>query len=195
MEVKTIIKAFKQGKIIIFPTDTVWGVGCSLEFPQSIKRLYQIKGREENKPTAVLVKNIIAAQKLGKFSKNIKKIAGQVWPGAVTLIVPATNKVPKLILGPRKTIGLRIPKHSWLLKILQQIPLGIVATSANFNGQSPPLKKTMLDPSFTTLVDIVVQDVQGSVKVASTVIDTTTTPMRILRQGKKVPNFFLKSSS
>jgi len=182
MNYQKTARAFNQGKIIVFPTDTVWGIGCSLEFPQTIKRLYQIKGRTKDKPTAVLAGDIKKAQKLGRFSGKAMEIAGQVWPGKVTLIVPAKKIIPKEILGKKRMIGIRIPNHVWLLSVLKELPLGIVASSANLSGQPAPLRKTMLNPRLIGQVDMIVSQIKGGGSSASAVIDTTTDPVKILRK-------------
>jgi len=188
------VQAFLRGEIVIFPTDTVWGVGCSLSFPESIKRLYHIKARPLGQPTAILVSDLEKAKKLGKFSSPVEKIASKVWPGAVTLIVPASSLVPKAVLGSGKTVGLRIPNHDWLLQVLKKLSLGIVATSANFAQEPAPLKKTMLDPNLIRLVDTIVEGVRAGSKSASTVVDTTVSPVKILRVGtmsvKFIKNLF-----
>jgi len=182
MNYQKAVRAFNQGKIIVFPTDTVWGIGCSLEFPQTIKRLYQIKGRTKDKPTAVLAGDIKKAQKLGRFSGKAMEIAGQVWPGKVTLIVPAEKIIPKEILGKQKKIGIRIPNHAWLLSVLKEQSLGIVASSANFSGQPAPLKKTMINSHLISQADMIVSQIRGGSSSASAVIDTTIDPVKILRK-------------
>ena len=182
MNYQKAVRAFNQGKIVSFPTDTVWGVGCSLEFPQAIERLYQIKGRAKDKPTAVLAGDIKRAQKLGRFSGKAMEIASQVWPGKVTLIVPAEKIIPKEILGKKGTVGIRVPNHAWLLSVLKELSLGIVASSANLSGQPAPLKKTMLNPRLISQVDMIVSQVRGGSSSVSAVIDTTIDPIKILRK-------------
>lgn len=184
MDRKTIAQAFCNGKVIIFPTDTVWGIGCSLECPESIKKIYKIKGRSHKQPTAVLIDSLQKAKKLGKFSHKAEVLAKKIWPGKVTLIVPARAGVPKGILGTGKKIGLRVPNHSWLLQVLQRLPFGLVASSANFSGEPAPLKKTMLNPELVNQADLIVGKVRGGGSSASTVIDTTVTPMRFIRIGE-----------
>lgn len=181
---QAVAQFLKQGKLVIFPTDTVWGVGCSTEKPEAIRRLYEIKGRLGKQPTAVLVASLDQAKKLGQFSARVERAARRLWPGPVTLIVPATTQAPREVLGIEKKIGLRIPQHPWLLAVLEEVPSGIVATSANFSGRPEPLKKSLIESEFRQQVDVVVEGVEAGEQVASTVVDTTTQPMTILREGQ-----------
>lgn len=180
---QTIANLFNQGKLIIFPTDTVWGVGCSLEHQAAISRLYRLKHRVLAQPTAVLIANPDQAERLGQFSDRVKSAAQQIWPGPVTLIVPATDQAPEAIIGQEKKIGLRIPDHPWLLQVLESVPSGVVATSANFAGRPEPLNQNLIEPEFRSQVDVVVEGVEAGEQAASTVVDTTTRPPTVLREG------------
>jgi len=180
---QTIANLFNQGKVVIFPTDTVWGVGCGLDQPAAIDRLYALKHRSLAQPTAVLVANFDQAQRLGQFSPQVKSVAEKVWPGPVTLIVPATDQVSQVVLGGGTKVGLRIPNHPWLLAVLEKTPLGVVATSANFAGRPAPLNGKLIEPAFKQEADLVVEGVEAGGGPASTVVDTTTQPVTILRKG------------
>lgn len=182
-----IIKAFKDGQLVVFPTDTVWGVGCVVENKNSLLRLYQLKQRPINKPTAILTGSLKQAQKLGRFSNIEKKIVKYFWPGGVTVVVPATSLVPTMVLSDRKTIGLRMPKDDWLLGILQKLPLGIVATSANFAGQKTPIKKTDLDKKFLQKVDYIVDKSKNKGHEASTVVEQIKGKLFFSRIGQIKP--------
>lgn len=172
-----IVKAvsiLKSGGVVIFPTDTVWGIGASLNSPQGIEKLYKIKKREKNKPTAVLVSDIKMAHSLAEINKQAQELINKYWPGGLTIIVKER--------GSQNTIGLRQPNHELALKLIRELGTGLVASSANFSGQNPPLKKDQLNKQLINLADFVLDGESGG-KPASTVVDTTKNPFVILRTG------------
>lgn len=187
------VRAFRDGKVVIFPTDTVWGIGAMLGQDHATRRLYSIKGRSEDKPTAVLVNSLFMARRYGVFSKTAISLAHQYWPGALTIIVPAKRRiVSKLVLGGRDGVGVRVPDHPLLLSILGHLGNGIVAGSANVAGGHAPSTWAEIDGQFLAKVDYVVREsseritssvAQRRAGVASTVIDTTQTPPVVLRKG------------
>lgn len=176
------VKVLKAGGVVIFPTDTVWGIGCSIERPEAIERLYKIKQREQNKPTAVLVGSLGQAKALGKFNAQALTLAQKYWPGGLTIIVKAKLIVPQSILGPNNTIGIRVPNHPLFISIVNNLGCGIIAASANFSDQPAPKKKNELDDKLIKLVDYFI-DGESSGLAASTVVDTTQSPIKIIRQG------------
>jgi len=182
------VGAFLEGKIGVFPTDTVWGVGCVLRNEKAIKRLYKIKRRDFKKPTAVLVASLKQAKKLGRFDKEAEELARKYWPGGLTLIVAISPPGWK-IFSPRRRfpskIGLRIPNNKRLLKILGKTG-PIMATSANFAGEHAPTKKNQISKKFLKEVDFLVEGEEPKQAQASTVLDTTVKPFKILRQGSVI---------
>jgi L-threonylcarbamoyladenylate synthase len=179
------VKILKEGGVIIFPTDTVWGIGASIDRLDAIRRLYQIKGREEGKPTAVLVNNQPLAGNLGIIDQEAQKLANEFWPGGLTLVVKAKAAVPKEILGQVGTIGLRQPNHPLALALIQKLGTGLVASSANFANQPAPTTKESLDSNLVQIVDFFLEGEAGG-EPPSTVIDTTVKPFKVIRQGRVV---------
>lgn len=176
------VETFKKGGVVIFPTDTVWGIGASLDKPQAIKKLYKLKKREQDKPTAVLVGSIAKAKKLGIINQQANHLIKKFWPGGLTIVVKAKTNVPSSILGPNKTVGLRMPNHQLILAILKKLSLGIVATSANIAGQPVPKEKNQISKELIQAVDLLV-DGESQHYIASTVVDATDTPLKVIREG------------
>ena len=175
MNIDKAVEILRSGGVIIFPTDTVWGMGVAADNPAAIKKFYKIKKREKNKPTAILVADWAQAEKLGEFDEETRQLAGRHWPGALTIVVPAKGG---------ETVGLRVPNHAVTQELCRQVE-GILAGSANFTGESAPKRKEELDPELVKLVDLVVDGECGH-QPASTVVDTTVEPWRIIRQGTVV---------
>lgn len=181
------VKTLKNGGVIIFPTDTVWGIGASIKRLDAVEKFYGIKARPKNKPTAVLVANISQAAKIAFLDKTAKDLIIRFWPGALTLIVKAKPAVPKIIKGAGGTVGIRMPDHKLLLKMLDQLSCGIAAASANFASQPPPAEKEMVDQKLIDLCDFLLEGDSGG-GLPSTVLDVTNKPYKIIRQGSiKVP--------
>jgi len=135
---KKAAQLFKKGKVVAFPTETVFGIGACLNQPKGIKQIFKIKNRPKDKPLQVLIANIEQAQKLGKFSKKALEYAQKKWPGPYTFVVPKTRKVSQLVTGGSSKVGLRMPDHQTILKLIEECG-PIVATSANRSGEKPAL--------------------------------------------------------
>ena len=116
----------------VIPTDTVYGIAARVDRPGAIDRIFKLKHRPRSKPLPILVPDVKTARTLGEFDKAALELAMSSWPGAVTIVVRATEDVPD-IGGDGTTVGLRIPDHPFTLELLQDCgPL--VATSANPSG-------------------------------------------------------------
>lgn len=179
------ITLFLQGKIGIFPTDTVFGIGCIVDNESAVKRLFSIKNRPENKPTPVLVNSIDMAQDLlqKKFSSKVLLLVKEYWPGGLTLVLDCNNeKIPSLVRGGTKTLGVRIPDSQMIKDIITKMNKPLLAPSANFSGEKTPFLKEDLDPNLISLVDFYLDGVCNGQK-SSTVLDCTSEPFTILRQG------------
>ncbi len=135
---KQAVKLLKSGKVIAFPTETVFGIGALLNKPKAIRKIFKLKKRPRNKPLQVLIATIDQARELGKFTDKALKIAQKNWPGPYTFIVPKTKKVSKLVTGNSTKVGLRMPNHKTILKLIKECG-PIVATSANLAGEKPAL--------------------------------------------------------
>jgi L-threonylcarbamoyladenylate synthase len=183
--VKKAIEVLKDGGIVIFPTDTAFGIGCRMDDDAAIERLYTLRRRPEMQPSSVLITELhMVEQYLKPVSEEvIEKLVKPYWPGALTIILACyKEKVAPFIRGGTDTMSVRIPNHLTTLEIINGVGVPILGPSANFHGGKTPYTFEDLDPELVELVDYVVP---GEVykKEASTVIDTTVNPWRIVRQG------------
>ncbi len=124
----------KKGGIIVFPTDTVYGIGCDPYNENAIKKIYKIKLREKTKALPVLVYSKETASKIVNFDKQSEKLAEKFWPGPLTLILNLTDDKLKKSLNLDKKIALRSPNNNCALKLLKKCNL-LIGTSANISGQ------------------------------------------------------------
>jgi len=178
-------KILEEGGIVIFPTDTAYGIGCRIDDEKAIKRLFKLRKRAETKATPVLVSSLEMASQYWQSvpERVVEKLVKPYWPGALTIVLPCKKeKVPSLVRGGGNTLGLRMPDNDTLLEIISAVGVPIVGTSANFAGDQTPYKFEDLDSELVKMVDYVLPG-ECLIKQASTVIDCSIEPWKILRQG------------
>lgn len=184
---KEAAKFIKEGKVIVCPTDTVYGLICDVNNSRAVKKLFKIKKRSFEKPIPVFVADIKMAQKIAIFSKKQEKFLKKAWPGKVTVIFEAKKNFPKGVLSETGKIGLRIPNYKLLNTLLEETKIPLSATSANISGKPAStkikriinqLKKEKFQPDL--IIDV------GSLKASkpSTVVDLTSKKPKILRKGE-----------
>ncbi len=183
--IQRAIKVINDGGIVIFPTDTAFGIGCRIDDKKAVQRLFKIRRRPETKATPVLVSSLEMANEYWQEVPDgvIEKLIKPFWPGALTIVLPCkTGLIPSLVRGGGDTLGLRMPDQENILKIINEVGVPVLGTSANFAGEQTPYKFEDLDPELIKLVDFVLQG-ECSVKNASTVIDCSVEPWKVLREG------------
>lgn len=185
INLKQAIKILKEGGIVIYPTDTVYGIGCRMDDTKAVKRLFMIRKRPTVQATPVLVDSIAQAEKYlsPPLPNNVRHLMKRYWPGALTIVYPCiTKRIPDLVRGGGKTLGVRMPNHKIALALIKGIGVPLLGPSANFHGVPTPFSFSDLDEKLIKLVDYVIEG-QCNFKKASTVIDCSTSPWRIIRQG------------
>ena len=151
--IKEAVNRFKTGGVVIFPTDTVYGIGCTISKKRAVRKIYKIRRDKPTKPQLILVSSINQAFKYGFFDELAKKFAKMFWPGPLTVVVRARAKVPKSIRSQGETVGIRMPNQPPLLEIIRQVGEPILAPSANFHGNRPPGSFAEIDKKLLALVD------------------------------------------
>ncbi len=179
------VNILNKGGIIIFPTDTAFGIGCRIDRKDSIEKLFQIRKRPSSKATPILVNSLeMVKNYVHEIPKDVEEeLINRYWPGALTIVLKAkTEKVPNLVRGEGENIGLRMPNNEVALEIINKINVPLLGPSANFHGEKTPFEFKDLDKDLIKLVDFVL-DGECTIKNASTVIDCTKKPWEILRNG------------
>jgi len=185
------VKSIKQGKVLVCPTDTVYGLICDATNKRAIEKVFKIKKRPKEKPIPIFVKDMEMAKRLAKIDKRQEKFLKSVWPGKITVILRPKRKFPEGIGKPKKEIGLRVPNYEIINQLLRLCNRPLTGTSANISGEPPSTKIKEVLKQFTLRrgsgqekyqPDLII-DV-GNLKPSkpSTVIDLTTSPPKILRQ-------------
>ena len=182
--VKRAVEALNTGRIIIFPTDTAFGIGCRIDNRDAVDKLFEIRKRPLVQATPVLVDSVdMALAYYLQPNDIVRRFMRDYWPGALTIVAPCkTDLVYSPIRGGGKTIGLRMPNNQTIIQIIKAAGVPVLGPSANFHGSSTPYALTDLDPQLMKLVDYVVPGV-CSVGQASTVVDCSVESYTIIRQG------------
>lgn len=175
-EVETAIDILLLQQVILYPTDTVWGLGCDAEATAAVKQLYKLKGREAGKPSIVLVADWAM---LKRYATDVPAelealIAADIRP--TTYILPASRALAPELVAPDGTVGLRLTKDEFCHKVVRRLGHGLVSTSANKAGEPTPAVFKEIDPAIVRGVDYVVNWRQDD--------DTRVAPSRVVRLGE-----------
>jgi len=190
-EIKMAAKALKEGHLIAFPTETVYGLGADAVNEKAVSRVYSVKGRPKDHP---LIVHISSINQLVKWAVDIPefaiKLADEFWPGPMTLILKKSDLAKEFITGGQESIGLRIPDQPVALKLLEEFEglggLGIAAPSANRFGSISPTTANAVEielSSFLGSKDQILDGGQCKIGVESSIIDCTKTTPVVLRPG------------
>lgn len=186
---EAIIEAAKvmlSGGTIIFPTDTVYGLGCDATNISGINKVFKIKERDEKKPLAIIVRDVEMARKVACIDSKLEKALVHIWPGAVTLILRRKDKLSNLLSAGKDTIGLRIPDYKLTHLLSENMGRPYVATSANISGQQATTRISEVIEYFedkTYQPDLILD--AGDLKCVepSTVLDLSGKEPKIVRIG------------
>ena len=177
------VQLLRDGGVVAFPTDTVYGVGADPLQPEAVRRLYRIKGRPDNKPIAILVGSIEDAARVAQnLPATFSRLAHRFWPGGLTLIVEARDLPPEITAGG-STVGVRMPDHPLTLELLRGFGGPIATTSANRSGAPPATSAEEANAQLGDRVNLIVDGGDTITKVASTVLNLSVSPPQILRHG------------
>lgn len=186
MSTDQAIVILKNGGIVIFPTDTAFGIGCRADDEKAVERLFRIRKRPAEKATPVLVESLHMAKQYfaDPVPDSVRQLMKRYWPGALTIVYDCrTGQIPTLVHGGGKTIGLRMPDHAIALEMIRSVGVPILGPSANFHGYPTPFAIDELDRELVKLVDGVVEGECKPTRQASTVVDCMENPPKVLRQG------------
>ena len=177
------VQLLRDGGVVAFPTDTVYGVGVDPFQSEAVRKLYRIKGRPEDKPIAILVGSIEDVARVAQTpSRTFSRLADRFWPGGLTLIVE-TRELPPEITAGGSTVGVRMPDHPLTLELLRGFGGPIATTSANRSGENPATSAEEVGAQLGDRVNLIVDGGDTITKVASTVLDLSVSPPKILRHG------------
>lgn len=181
-KIRRAVDALREGKIIAYPTDTCYGLGCDLFNKKAIDRLYQLKGMPKSHPLSFVCRDIASIAKYAMLHNYEYSIVKDYLPGPYCFILNATKEVPKIVQSPRKHVGIRVPNHPVALALVEELGGPIISsTAAKLEDQIPYVDARELDRDFPG-IDLILDGGPGGLS-PTTVIDLTGTTPKIVREG------------
>ncbi len=183
-QVEAGISILKQGGIVAFPTDTVYGLGACANIPQAVKRVYQVKERPQNMALPLLLAHISQISEVAELVPQIAwLLADKFLPGALTIVLYKSNSVSDIITAGGKTVAVRVPAHPVPVALAQGLGAPIVGTSANLSGRPSALTAGEVYSQFGDKIDLVIDGGRCPGGRESTIIDVTGETPVVLREG------------
>ena len=174
----------KQGKIVVFPTETVYGIGTNGLDPKAVKRLYEVKQRPLDKPISLLVSNMEMVDLIAKdVTETEYKIMEKFFPGPLTIILKKKDIVPDIVTAGQDTVGVRMPNGEIARKLVEMAEVPIAAPSANISGEPSGTNLQNIKQHFCENVDFYIDGGESEIGLASTIVQVIEGKPQILRQG------------
>jgi len=174
----------RSGGLVVFPTETVYGLGASAFDPQAVRKVFEIKERPLGNPLIVHVSG------LDQFSSVVAQIPEQawrlvkaMWPGPLTIVLRKSHRVPDIVTGGLPKVGVRMPAHPVAIKLIELTSVPLVAPSANISGRPSPTTAEHVIQDLYGKVDAIIDTGETLLGIESTVVDLTTTPPTLIRAG------------
>jgi L-threonylcarbamoyladenylate synthase len=182
--VAAAVRCLAEGRLVAFPTETVYGLGADASNPAAIARLYQAKGRPTFNPLIAHVRDIEAAMRMARFDANAAALARAFWPGPLTLVLPKAKDCPvaDLATAGLETIAIRVPAHAIAREILRSFGGPVVAPSANLSGHVSPTAAAHVQGDLKGRIDLIIDGGPVEVGVESTIVGCFDAPV-LLRPG------------
>lgn len=150
-----VAESLKDGKVIAYPTDTTYGIGCSIFCKKSIERIYQMKLRDRRKPFSIICSSLSEISRYARVSNSAFKLLKRYLPGPYTFVLEATREVPDLLLTRQKTVGIRIPDNRICADLVAALGNPIITTSANLSGEEPVGDPHVIADTFGNQLDYI----------------------------------------
>jgi len=172
----------REGLVVAYPTDTLYGLAVDPRNAEAVRRLYDLKGRAESSALTLIAADLAHVRAVGEMTEEAERLAARWWPGPLTIVVRARGILAREILAGGRTVGIRIPDHAVAVALARDAGFPITATSANRSGAAAAEDAGTVA---SVLSDVDAIDDAGPVRggAPSTIVDASTTPVSLLRQG------------
>lgn len=183
-QVEQGISILKDGGIVAFPTDTVYGLGACVSLPRAVERVYQVKGRPSNMPLPLLLADKSQIEEVAEAVPPIARLLAEKFlPGGLTMVLFKSKAVPDTVTGGGKTVAIRIPAHPVPLALARGVGTPIVGTSANLSGKPSALTAEEVYAQLDGKVDLIIDGGRCPGGRESTIVDLTGKTPLVLREG------------
>ncbi|MBI3286477.1 MAG: threonylcarbamoyl-AMP synthase [Chloroflexi bacterium] len=178
------VRLLRAGRLVVLPTDTVYGVAAHALLPTAIERLYKAKGRPRDKPLAILLADVDQLERVAsQVPEAARRLAQRFWPGGLTLVLPKKPELPAILSAGGPGIAVRLPDHSVAREIIRRLGAPVAASSANRSGGPDPRTAQEAVRELGPHLHLVLDGGPSPGGVPSTVVDLTSSPPRIVREG------------
>ncbi|MDY6863682.1 MAG: L-threonylcarbamoyladenylate synthase [Thermodesulfobacteriota bacterium] len=182
--IKKAAKIVNEGGVIAFPTETFYGLAALAFDTKAIKRLFLLKKRPFSSPIAILIKDKHTLIEITKeIPEEAEKLIERFWPGPLTIVFSARENIPDLLTSGKGKIGMRISASKIAQSLVQNVGFPITATSANISGDADPIEVNQIASTLGTGIDLILDGGRATLNKASTILDVTTKPFKVLREG------------
>jgi L-threonylcarbamoyladenylate synthase len=179
------IAALRRGDVIVFPTETLYGLGADALNSQAVEQVFQLKGRDPVNPIPVLVADREMLHALvADVPEAAQKLIRQFWPGPLTLVLPARKEIPKPLCNPSGGVGVRISSQAIATRLVNALGRPLTATSANPSGKEPARTIPEAKTYFGDQIEVFVDGGKLTAKTGSTVVEVMGDTIKIIRQGE-----------
>jgi len=176
------IRVVKIGGLIVYPTDTVYGLGCDPFNMRAVKRLIDAKGQRK-KPLPILASDIEHVKIVAEVSEAAERLARKFWPGPLTMVLKKKPQLPKMVTFGRDTVGVRVPNHPVALELLRRCDGLLIGTSANITGKKSTVTAENAANQLGDKVDLILDGGRAALGRGSTVVNLTGRRLRVERVG------------
>ena len=183
-ELIEVVNALNNDKIVVFPTETVYGIGGNALKVDVINKLFQAKKRDYGKPISLLVGSIDKIKNVAYVNENEEKVINKFMPGAITIVLKKKNNINDLVTAGKNTVGIRIPNHNIALTILNKVDFPLATSSANISGDNNIADFNEIVSDLKDYVDIFIKGNISNDLIASTVVELNDGKVNILRECK-----------
>ncbi len=180
-KIERAVQALRAGEVIVYPTDTVYGIGCALGNKRAVDRIFHLTGKDESQPLTFLCADLSDIARYAVLENAQYRLLKRLLPGPYTFVLPATREVPRILMSKRKTVGIRVPNHPVALALAKALEAPIVSTSASYRGEEPLNDPAEIVARFKGIE--LVLDAGYCGVVSSTVVDLTGPEPVIVREG------------
>jgi L-threonylcarbamoyladenylate synthase len=183
-EIEHAVEALRTGDLVVFPTETVYGLGANAADPTAVRKIFEVKGRPADHPVIVHLED---TRYLHRWVSNLppvaEKLAVRFWPGPLTLILPKAESVNDIVTGGQDSIGIRVPSHPMALQLLKAFGGGIAAPSANRYGRLSPTKPEHVRDELGDSIKVILDGGDSPIGLESTIVSCLDNEARLLRPG------------
>ena len=183
-KLKEVATAIKNGKVVVFPTETVYGIGTNGLDEKAIEKLYKLKKRPKNKPISLLVNNMDMINDIAEDITELEyKLINKFMPGPLTIILKKKNKIPDILTANSSTVGIRIPENEIAIKLIEYANVPLATSSANISGEASGINLKNIMKDFNDDIDYYIDGGFSKIGIASTVVQVFDGIPHILRKG------------